>query len=894
MNSQQNDIEAIFNAALIKSTNTERTSYLDEFCGTNTPVRIRVEALLEAHGKAGDFLDAPVFESGTELEPLSVTEVPGTVIGRYKLLEKIGEGGMATVYMAEQEQPIRRQVALKIIKLGMDTKQVIARFELERQALALMDHPNIAKVHDAGSTETGRPYFVMELVKGLPITKYCDENNLTTRERLDLFIQVCQAVQHAHQKGIIHRDIKPTNVLVTLHDGKPVPKIIDFGIAKAVKQKLTEKTVFTQYAQLIGTPEYMSPEQAEMSGLDVDTRTDIYSLGVLLYELLTGTTPFEDKKLREAGYAEIQRIICEEEPTKPSTKLSTLGEELTDIAKHRHTEPGILQKLVRGDLDWIVMKTLEKDRTRRYAATTELAADIERFLQHEPVQAAAPSLFYKLRKFVWRNRVAVMTTAAVAAVIVIGFIVSTIMYFQAKQAKTEAERSAKIAQAVNVFLNKDLLASIKPEKAQGREITVKEVLDAASEKIEGKFKDEPLIEASIRDTLGSTYLSLGKYEAAEPHLERTRDIAREQLGEEHPTTLESMNKLAVLYEAQGRYEEAEPLYVKTLEIQRRVLGEEHPSTLSSIVTLAMLYKSQGRYKEAEPLILKTLEIQRRVLGEEHPDTLSSMNFLAVMYENQGCYEEAESLYVKTLEIRRRVLGEEHPRTLISMSNLAVFYENQGRYDEAEPLHVKTLEIRRRVLGEEHPDTLGSMNNLAMLYRTQNRYDEAETLYVKTLEIMQRALDEGHPFKLNTMNNLAVLYNAQSRYEEAESLHVKTLEIRQRVLGEEHPDTLQSINNLALLYKNWAKNLNEQRDKNVKSKAIEKATKACELTNWKKAMYIDTLAAAYTEVGDFEAAVKWQKKAIDLLTEGEAAKWRDGFEERLRLYQSGQPYREESP
>jgi len=485
---------------------------------------------------------------------------------------------------------------LKIIKLGMDTKQVIARFEAERQALAMMDHPNIAKVLDAGATETGRPYFVMELVKGVSITEYCDKNKLSTQERLDLFVQVCSAVQHAHQKGIIHRDIKPTNVMVTLHDGKPVPKVIDFGIAKATSHRLTEKTLFTRYAQLIGTPEYMSPEQAEMSGLDIDTRTDIYSLGVLLYELLTGTTPFDPKELREAGYAEMQRIIREEEPLKPSTKLSTMGEPLTDIAEHRRTKPDLLAKLVRGDLDWMVMKALEKDRTRRYETANEFAMDIGRHLGHEPVSAGPPSVGYRLRKFVRRNRASVTAIAAVLVVLVAGIVVSTIFAIGQARARAEAERRAKILQAAFVFLKNDILASVDREKAKGgKPIIHHHGLEAIPEKIEVA----PLVEASIREMLGGTYMSLGAYKAAELHMERVLEIRREKLGEEHPHTLHSMHNLSNVYLLQAHYDEAEPLRVELLEIECRVLGEEHRDTLSSLNRLIELYEAWGKPEKAE-------------------------------------------------------------------------------------------------------------------------------------------------------------------------------------------------------------------------------------------------------------------------------------------------------
>jgi serine/threonine protein kinase len=449
MNKPSEKLQAIFEAALAFDTDKQRADYLDRAC-PEPELRREVESLLEAHENPNT-----VFDDKTIRIEAPLSEKPGDRIGRYKLLQQIGEGGMGVVYMAEQEEPVRRRVALKIIKLGMDTKQVVARFEAERQALALMDHPNIARVLDGGATETGRPYFVMELVQGVPITEFCDKNKLSAKDRLKLFIPVCQAVQHAHQKGIIHRDLKPSNVLVTLHDGVPVPKVIDFGVAKATNQKLTEKTLFTQFATLIGTPAYMSPEQAEMSGLDIDTRTDIYALGVLLYELLTGTTPFPEKRLRSLGYGEMQRVILEEEPERPSLRVSTMAnEQRTIVARHCGQELASLSNVLKGDLDWIVMKCLEKDRTRRYETANGLAADIQRHLQQEPVSAVAPSALYLFSKYARRHRAGLAAAAAIMFVLIAGSILSARQAVRA----TRAEKQAQTARAIEASARSKALA----------------------------------------------------------------------------------------------------------------------------------------------------------------------------------------------------------------------------------------------------------------------------------------------------------------------------------------------------------------------------------------------------------------------------------------------------
>ena len=440
-------IESIFFAALDKPAGQERIAFLNSACGADVDLRKHVERMLAAQPHVGSFLKEPAPAQMATTDQRPITERPGTVIGAYKLMEQIGEGGFGLVFVAEQQQPVRRKVALKIIKPGMDSRDIIARFEAERQALALMDHPNIAKVFDAGATESGRPYFVMELVKGIPIVEYCDQQQLTTSERLDLFLSVCQAVQHAHSKGIIHRDLKPSNILVAPHDGVPVVKVIDFGVAKAIGQQLTDKTIYTRFTQMIGTPLYMSPEQAEINALDVDIRSDVYSLGVLLYELLTGTTPFDQQRFATAAYDEIRRIIREEEPPKPSTRLSTLGEALSAVSAKRKTEPAKLSAFVKGDLDWIVMKALEKDRTRRYETASAMAADVRRFLNQEPIEARPPSVWYRFRKLAQRNKVALTTAALVATALVLGTVVSAWQAVRATVAEQEARLSAEAAES---------------------------------------------------------------------------------------------------------------------------------------------------------------------------------------------------------------------------------------------------------------------------------------------------------------------------------------------------------------------------------------------------------------------------------------------------------------
>jgi len=569
---------------------------------------------------------------GQEVVPTAAYEGgalgPGAQIGPYKLIGILGEGGYGIVYLAERETPVRRRVALKLIKPGMDSKKVIARFEAERQALALLDHPNIAQVYNAGTTDAGHPYFVMEYVKGLPITEHCDRERLSIEQRLELFQQVCEGVQHAHQKGIIHRDIKPSNILVYSETDKAIPKIIDFGVAKAISQPLTGRTLYTEAGQFIGTPEYMSPEQAEMVSQDIDTRSDIYSLGAVLYELLTGTLPFDSATLRSGGVEHIRRVIREEEPKTPSTRLTSLGEQATKIAEQRRAEVGTLAKRLHSELEWIPLKAMRKERARRYRSASELADDIENYLQDAPLIAGPESTIYLIRKFVRRKRGLVVAVAAVLLVLIAGIVVSTIFAMGQTRALAKAEQQADLSNRVLSFLTDDVLMSADPTRAKSWEITLSEVLDMASKNLKSKFSNEPLVVASIRHTLGNTYLSLGKISLAEPHIESAHRIRLAELGREHADTLTSTGSLGGLRLRQGRYDEAEQHCATALEGRQLLLGREHTETLESMHALAVVYWYQRRHDRAETLFSELSDLLQNKLGEDHPDTIRANSGLA--------------------------------------------------------------------------------------------------------------------------------------------------------------------------------------------------------------------------------------------------------------------------
>jgi len=730
----------------------ERPAFLDRQAGDDPELRAEIASLL-------DCLENREVASLDMLEQDGEPDLIGQRVGDYRVIELIGEGGFGSVFLAEQEKPIRRRVALKVIKLGMDTRQVIARFEVERQALAMMEHPNIARVLDAGATESGRPYFVMELVEGVPITDYCDRNALDLRARLALFVQVCHAVQHAHVKGVIHRDLKPTNVLVAPGDGSPVPKVIDFGVAKATNRRLTERTLCTEFRQLVGTPEYMSPEQAEPSGLDVDTRSDIYALGVLLYELLTGRTPFERAAFERLAYDEMHRMIREAATPTPSQKISNLRDDLEAVARSRRLAPHALRQTVRGELDWIVMKAIEKERGRRYETVAGLAADVEHYLNHEPVEAGPPSPLYRFRKYVRRHRVGVTATLLVTSAVVTGLVLATLGLLQATRARTalererdaaetnaiRAEREADRARAVTAFL-REMLESASPwtgsVKSKDR---LGYIVEEAARKVRsGALSGQPRVEGEVRQTLGRTYLVLGRYAEAESELGACVALLEREAGHEAPETLSARRMLGGALRKQGRVAEAEALLRSTLEATRRVLGERHPETLEVMSALAGTLTTVGRYEESEALHRKVLEVRRRRLGDRHVATLRSRLDLGLLLLTVERTEEAEALIRHALETARRLLGNEHPETVHAMQSLASVLRQEQRFDDAERLQRETLAIQRKVLGEDHPETRRTKVGYALLLVEMGRPDRCGNLFAEIITWLKREAERPDP------------------------------------------------------------------------------------------------------------------------------------------------------
>jgi len=777
-------------------------------------------------------------EAASAGSPSPASEHPDQ-IGPYRIFEKLGEGGFGQVFAAEQTEPVKRRVALKVIKAGMDTKEVLARFEAERQALALMNHSGIAQVFDAGETELGRPYFVMELIQGEPITAYCDRQRLSTKQRLELFISVCAAIQHAHQKGVIHRDIKPGNILITTEDDKPTPKVIDFGIAKATETSLTGQTLHTVQGQIMGTPAYMSPEQADMTGLNVDTRTDVYALGVLLYELLTSTLPFESKTLMEGGIEGMHRVIREKEAPRPSTRISSLKHDSAiEAAVYRQTEPLSLAKLVRNELDWVTMKALEKDPARRYETVSELAADIARHLADEPVQAHPPSRTYQLQKLIHRNKLPTAFAATVTALLV-GLVVTMIVLRErAETARAEAQERAEELELVTEFQS-SMLSEIDAE-AMGtalvedfservREVLAAEgaspegvesevaafegplrrvnatnaaltlideqVLKRAVEAIEEEFADQPVTQAALQQTVADTYAALGLNPQALPLQERALETRRRVLGDDHTNTLASINAMGLLLNRMGKLDEVLPYYAEALEGMRRVHGDDDQATLILINNIGSLLNRMGKLEEARPYYEESLEGMRRLLGDDHQTTLILISNMGSLLERMGKFEEALPYFKEALAGMRRVLGDDHPSTLITTNGMGFLLESMGKLEEAFTYYEEALEGSRRVLGDDHPETLTSINNMGFLLKSMGRLDEALLYHEEALERRRRVSGDDHPNTLISTSNMGSMLKSMGKLDEALPYYEEALEGGRRVLGDDHPSTLITIYNM---------------------------------------------------------------------------------------------------
>jgi serine/threonine protein kinase len=894
--------ESLF-AKAVELPEAERGAFLEREC-PDPALRARVEALLAADAAPQGPLDAPADQTRRLGDPAatglfrpspSLDEAEGVIIaGRYKLRQQIGEGGMGTVWMADQTEPIKRKVAVKLIRVERgQSKAILARFEAERQAIALMDHPHIAKLLDAGTTERGSPFFVMELVKGIPLSEFCDQHRLTVPERLNLFLQICSAVQHAHQKGIIHRDLKPGNILVESHDGKPVPKVIDFGLAKATTGlQLSEQSLYTAFGSVMGTPLYMAPEQASFNALDVDTRADVYALGVILYELLTGTTPITRETIKKAAFDEMLRLIREQEAPTPSSRLSS-SDATPSIAANRQTEPQKLGRFVKGELDWIVMKALAKERERRYETANGFAKDIERFLNHEPVLAGPPTAGYRLKKFIRRNRGPVIAASLVLLALVAGIIGTSVGFVRADaerqqaEAATEKERLAKqeaegqrqkaVAAAEKERLAKqeaadrltqielinnsvfDIFTDFDIRKVKAGPDPVEYVLTdrliAAGKKLDEKAIHDPLVLANLRDRLGRTLLSLGRAQEAIEFLTWARDTRQGKLGPDHPDTLGSMGNLAEGYRTAGQLAKALPLLEETLKLMKAKLGPDHPDTLTSMNNLALSYQDAGQLAKALPLLEETLKLRKAKLGPDHPATLTSMGNLAEGYRAAGQLDNALPLLEETLKLTKAKLGPDHPDTLSSMNNLAGGYRAAGQLDKALPLDEETLKLMKAKLGPDHPDTLTSMNNLAGGYRAAGQLAKALPLYEETLKLMKAKLGPDHPATLTSMNNLAVGYQEAGQLDNALPLLEETLKLTKAKLGPNHPHTLTSMNNLALSY----------RAAGQLAKALplyEEAAQGVEKRRFQHQhahLIIPNTIGAYEQAKQFEKAASWRQK-----------------------------------
>ena len=790
-----------------------RSAWLDALRAHNPDQHASLLRLLAADAAAeeSEFLGSPALVRAIEQDDAVTGEGSGvsraaeappdglSAIGPYRLSRLIGEGGMGEVWLAEQSTPVRRRVALKLIKAGMDTRQVIARFEAERQALAVLDHPTIAKVFDAGETPTGRPYFVMEYVPGEPINTYCDRQRLTTAERIALFLQVCEGVQHAHQKGIIHRDLKPTNILVETREDRALPRIIDFGVAKATAQRLTEKTIVTELGAMIGTPEYMSPEQVEVSGIDVDTRTDVYSLGVILYELLVGALPFDSRMLRSAAFDEVRRVIREVDPLRPSERATSPGPATLESAKNRRTEPGRLAGLLRGDLDWITMKALEKDRTRRYGSPSELAADLGRHLQNLPVDAGPPSVTYRARKFVRRHRFGTAAVTLIALSVVAGTIATSFALLRARRAEAAARQEAEIARQeaetakqVADFM-RGLFRVSDPGESRGAKLTAREVLDAGALRIDKDLAAQPAVHARLLGVLGGVYQNLGEFEAAERLFQEALAIRRSALSGDKAGLAALLNQLAWLYYVRNDFDKSLPLAREALAVQETIPVKDDHVYANTLHTLASIFDKSGDHTQAAMYFERTLVVRERAFGPESVEVARSLNSLAIVHQSLGDFKGARAYYERALAIAPKTIGEDHPHAMIWLNNLGSLLYDMGEYDESRKTQEKCLAMRLRVFGPDHPDVAQSLENLGGCELELKEAPKAVPLFQRAVDIFRRAYGEDNLDYIDALQGLADALAQVGKTKEAESLFVRIIKT-----SEGHPGNGDSRLEFALI------------------------------------------------------------------------------------------------
>ena len=777
------EIRTVFEA-VVSTSETERAPALDSLRERDSELARHVEKLLAVHDRRSEFLGQPTPLLDATIAIQSNGELKGTTLGPYELVEIIGQGGMGQVWRAQQVRPFTRTVALKLIKIGMDTQEVVRRFETERQILAVLDHPAIAKVFDAGSTPFGRPYFVMEYVEGVPITAYCDQRRLTVTERLKLFIKVCEGIQHAHQKAIIHRDIKPSNVMVTELDGKPVPRIIDFGVARAVSPEGSGDTALTSLGAVLGTPEYMSPEQASSTGYSLDTRADVYSLGVLLYELLVGALPRESRGL---PLVEILRKIREEPAQRPSSRFKVLGMDW-DTAQKRRTVPSELLQQLRGDLDIVLLKALKRNPDNRYESAAALAADITRYLHHKPILARPASVVYLTLKYVRRHYISV---SAAVILLMLLFAFSIWQRVEIRRITQERDRADRVAQFMT-----DMFQVSDPSTSRGSQAAARDFLERSSNSIETGLANDPELRAKLMGVMGRVYLGLGMYRQSESLFRRSLDYEQQLTGKTSLNTAQAMYDLSSLLRTEGKATEAKTLDLRALAIRTRLLGPEHTETLRSMNGVAADLEREGAYGEARHLEEAVYQTDRRVLGPEHPETMAAMNNLGGLLYSEGRLKEAEVSARRAVEIQKRKLGPDHPDTLHAAHLLGAVLCDEGRYSEAETVFRDLLSTRSRVLGAGHPETLRAMKALAVPLNWMGRLAEAEALDREVVEQQAKILRADDPTLLEATSDLAHILADRRRFEEAIMLARHVLEVSTRSLGAENPKTLFWAGSLA--------------------------------------------------------------------------------------------------